>query len=270
MRALPERRAMAARHQRRAGATDVDAAVRGAFDSYARYWLELLRLPGDMRRNDVATHIDAEGYEHIEAALERGHGLIVALPHVGGWESAGAWMHTLGHDMVAVAEPLEPPEFYEWFEDQRKAFGVEIVPLGPDASTRVSRALRENRVVGLLSDRDLNGEGIEVEFFGERTTLPGGPATMALRTGATLLCAGTYFGPGRRQHMVIRAPILTERQGRLRDDIARITQDMAREFEVLIRRAPEQWHLMQPNWPSDMLTGGNGRNREGVTESCES
>ena len=38
---------------------------------------------------------------------------------------------------------------------------------------------------------------------------------------------------------------------RLREDVKRITQDLAYELERLIRRAPSQWHLFQPNWPSD-------------------
>ena len=113
------------------------------------------------------------------------------------------------------------------------------------------QALRANRIVCLLSDRDLTGDGVEVEFFGERTTLPGGPATLALRTGATLLPAAVYFRPGRNHHAVVRPPVPAAREGRLREDVARITQLLADEFEALIRAAPEQWHLMQPNWPSD-------------------
>ena len=70
------------------------------------------------------------------------------------------------------------------------------MPLGPDVSRAVLRALRDNRIVCLLSDRDIEGDGVEVEFFGERTTLPGGPATLALRTGATLVPAAVYFRSG--------------------------------------------------------------------------
>jgi len=33
--------------------------------------------------------------------------------------------------------------------------------------------------------------------------------------------------------------------------VARVTQDIAHRFEELIRAHPEQWHVMQPNWPSD-------------------
>jgi KDO2-lipid IV(A) lauroyltransferase len=156
-----------------------------------------------------------------------------------------------GHQMLAVVEDLEPPELLEWFAEQREAMGLEVVPLGGDVSTRVLKALRDNRIVCLLCDRDLTGDGVEVEFFGERTTLPAGPATLAIRTGAALLPVAVYFDRGRKHHAVIREAIEVERQGRLREDIVRITQELARAFEQLIEVAPEQWHLLQPNWPSD-------------------
>ena len=106
-------------------------------------------------------------------------------------------------------------------------------------------------LVGLLCDRDLQGHGVEVEFFGERTTFPAGPATLALRTGAALVTAVVFSGPGRDHVGEISAPIDTARTGPLRKDVGRITQEIARHFEGYIRRNPEQWHLFQPNWPSD-------------------
>ncbi len=76
---------------------------------------------------------------------------------------------------------------------------MNVVPLGPDAGTTVMRALRDNHVVCLLADRDLQGGGPEVEFFGERTTLPAGPATLTMRLGAPILPTAVYFtGPNRR------------------------------------------------------------------------
>jgi KDO2-lipid IV(A) lauroyltransferase len=89
-----------------------------------------------------------------------------------------------------------------------------------------------------------------VEFFGERTTLPGGPALMSIRSGSPLLPSVVYF-EGSRCRGVVSPPLDTTRRGRLRDDVTRVTQDLARLLEAQIRRAPEQWHLLQPNWPSD-------------------
>src|SRR5579862_1122488 len=244
---MPSQRRMATRHQHRA-AGDGAGAV---FESYGRYWVEMLRLPGDVRAGAIPSLGTIDGYEHIRAGLARGKGVILGLPHLGGWEWAGAEMARRGHDLLAVVENIEPPELLAWFAEQRAAIGIDVVALGPDVSSTVLRALRDNRIVCLLSDRDIAGDGVEVEFFGERTTLPGGPATLALRTGATLLPTAVYFRPGRDHLGVIRPPVEVERVGRLRDDIARITQALAHELEQLIRAAPEQWHLLQPNWPSD-------------------
>jgi KDO2-lipid IV(A) lauroyltransferase len=245
---LGDQRRMAARHQRRATGDD---AVRGVFDSYGRYWLEMLRLPADVRAGKVAEYCTIDGYEHIEAGLANGNGVILALPHLGGWEWAGAEMARRGHRLLAVVEQIEPPELLAWFAEQRAAIGIEVVTLGPDVGSSVLRALRDNRIVCLLSDRDIAGDGVEVEFFGERTTLPGGPATLALRTGAALVPCAVYFRGGRDHLGVVRPALEVQRLGRLREDIARITQALADELEALIRAAPEQWHLLQPNWPSD-------------------
>jgi phosphatidylinositol dimannoside acyltransferase len=253
----PAHRAMAERHQQRVARFAGEAVhpASDVFEQYGRYWLEILRLPADIRRGVVDRYWTIDGYENIEKAVARGNGAILALPHLGGWEWAAAWMAEQGHHMLAVVEALEPPALLEWFREQREAMGLEIVALGPDVANRVLRALRDNRIVCLLSDRDLAGDGVEVQFFGERTTLPGGPATLALRTGAAILPVAVYFGPGRRHHGVVRPALALEREGRLRDDVARITQALAREFESLISAHPEQWHLLQPNWPSDRDSG---------------
>jgi KDO2-lipid IV(A) lauroyltransferase len=134
------------------------------------------------------------------------------------------------------------------------------VPLGPDAGRRVLRAIHDGHIIALLSDRDIEGTGVEVEFFGEKTTIPGGPATLALRTGAPLCPSAVYF-EGDRRHGVALPPLDTKRRGKLRDDVARVTQDLALAFEDLIREAPDQWHLLQPNWPSDRLVAAELKRR---------
>lgn len=261
-RTSPERRAQVERNLRRVygpdfGGTALRRAVDETFESYARYWAESFRLPGTS-----ATALDAgmkhEGIEHLDAALAKGQGAILAIPHLGGWEWAGFWETTVRKNrMTVVVEMLDPPEVFEWFADMRRSFGMNVVPLGPAAGGEVVRALKANHVVCLLCDRNIGGGGIEVEFFGERTRLPGGPATLALRTGAALIPTAAYFR-GRDHVGVCRPPIPIEREGKLRDDVARITQLVALELEALIRVAPEQWHLMQPNWPSDYEAAARG------------
>lgn len=252
----PERRAMIQRHLQRADPTlkglRLRRAAQEAFDSYARYWLESFRLPS-LSVRAVERGFTVDGYEHIVEALDHGNGVILVLPHLGGWEWAGRWIVDQGHQITVVVEKVEPPELFDWFVELRSELGMNVIPLGPSAAGALMQALRDNHVVCLLADRDIQRGGPEVEFFGERTTLPAGPAMLSLRTGAPILPTGVYFTPRvDGHHAWVRPPLPVERtDGRLRDDINRITQALAVDLEILIRRAPEQWHMFQPNWPSD-------------------
>lgn len=252
---LRRRRFMIERHLKRVNPSLSGLALRRAsqqaFDSYMRYYTESFRLPS-MSAAHVLSSLSNDGFHHIEEALERGKGAIIALPHLGGWEWAGRWMAEKGHHMTVIVEPLEPPELFEWFTKLRSDLGMHVVPLGPGAAPAVLAALARNEVVCLLSDRDIQGNGVEVTFFGERTTLPAGPAMLGIRSGATVLPTAVYFTPKvDGHHCVVRPPLALEKVGGLRESVTVGTQALAVELEGLIRRAPEQWHLFQPNWPSD-------------------
>jgi KDO2-lipid IV(A) lauroyltransferase len=253
---LGARAEVVARHAARARGRPLNPleerqAVQAAVASYARYWVESLSLPA-MDPATVDARFSIEGLEHISAAREAGRGAVLALPHVGGWEVGGSWFVRQGFPLAVVVEPVHPPELFEWFAGLRRSFGFTVIPLGKGAGSEVLRALRENQVVALVTDRDIAGGGVEVDFFGEKTTLPAGPAVFALRTGAPLLPTAVYFC-GAGHHAVVRPALPAERRGRLGDDAARLTQALAYELEALIRAAPEQWHLFQPNWPSDRV-----------------
>ena len=253
--AMRNERRLVERHQRRVSphlnVLQMQRRVNDAFQSYMRYYVETFRMPAFTRR-EIEAGFSVEGFSHIEAGLAAGKGVILALPHIGGWEWAGRWLIERGHQLSAVVEVLDNKEVYQAFTDVRRAYGVNVIPLDDRAGIAVQEALRANHVVSLLCDRDIQRNGVEVDFFGERTTAPAGPAFFALRTGAPLLPLAVYFT--RRvngHHAVVRPPLSLATRGGLRDDVSRLTQQLMGEFEVLIRRAPEQWHLFSPNWPSD-------------------
>jgi KDO2-lipid IV(A) lauroyltransferase len=251
-----EQRRMVTNNLRRVvGAEESDTAVldrwaRRSFRTYARYWVEGARLPSTSPI-EVEERTFVQGLEHLQEGMAAGRGVILVLPHIGSWEFGGAFLATQDLPMTSVAERIEPPELFEHFMEQRAAMGLTIVPLDASSGSAINRALRAGALVGLLSDRDLVGNGIEVEFFGETTTMPPGPATLALRTGCVLTTGAVYSGPGYDHQAVVDAPLDTTRQGTFRQDVTRLTQELATRLEDLIRRAPDQWHVFQPLWLSD-------------------
>ncbi|OFW66902.1 MAG: hypothetical protein A2Z12_01010 [Actinobacteria bacterium RBG_16_68_21] len=245
---------MAMRHQLRVQgpAVDARAAARRVFVNYGRYWAETFWMRP--RRHDaVVARTTIDGIEHLHAARDSGRGVVLALPHLGNWEAAGLRATAERARVLAVAEELGNERIVQWFVKMRNMMEIDVVIARK--GTRVTRELLERLsaggVIALLCDRDLSGRGIPVTLFGEETTLPAGPISLAERTGAIVLPVGTYFAPGAGHafevHPPLEIPDLPDQAERVRVG----TQRLADLVEVIVRKAPEQWHLVVPNWPSD-------------------
>jgi phosphatidylinositol dimannoside acyltransferase len=226
--------------------------VADVFANFGRYWAESLRLP-TLSHAEVAKGIAMVGFENVESALAAGKGAIIAAPHLGGWEWGAMYLAGAGMPVTVAVEPLEPPERFEWMARFRERLGMQVVAVGPGAATAILQALRDNHIVCLLSDRLVGPTaGVEVDFFGARAKLPAGPVTLAVRSGAPLMPAAIYYGrPAISHTIVFRPPLQLLPAERFRGTIETGTQLLARELETLIREAPSQWHITQPNWPGD-------------------
>jgi KDO2-lipid IV(A) lauroyltransferase len=196
------------------------------------------------------------GLQRLLDARDAGTGMIVALPHMGNWEAAAPVAVSEGVPIVAVAEVLPNRRITDWFTEMRAEFGIEIVLATGrvEVMRQLEQAIADNKAVALLSDRDLKGKGVAVEFFGETTTLPPGPATLAVRTGAPLFPVGCYFRDG-GYRVVVHEALSVPEEGNRTEKVAAMTQTLAKELEEIISEAPQQWHLVVPNWPSDTGSG---------------
>src|SRR5439155_25816291 len=226
----------------------VEAAVEECYRLYGRYWYETFALRS-MPPDEVNRRFTIDGREHIDRAMDRGRGIICALPHMGNWDAAGHWLALNGYRMTAVAEELRPPEVFELFLRHRRALGMGIVPLaaGSRPAETLVRLLAENRVITLVADRDLAARGVEVQMFGARRLLPAGPALLSLSTGAPL-CVSAVFTTAEGWHAVIDPPLKIERSGVMRQDVTALTNLIAAGFERSIAAAPPDWHMFQPAW----------------------
>jgi phosphatidylinositol dimannoside acyltransferase len=235
----------------------MDALVGEALRSYSRYWLETFRLE-TMDLAAVAADIEHNmtGMEHIDNALVRGKGVVLALPHSGNWDASGLWLVHHNGTFTTVAERLKPESVFDRFVAFRESIGMEVIALtgGQRPPTEVlAERLRDNGVVCLLADRDLSRHGVEVSFFGETARMPPGPALLAAMTGAALLPAHPFFLPD-GWGLEIGAPLEVP-DGRLRDQVTAGTQLLADFFATRIAQRPADWHMLQRLWLADLPPG---------------
>jgi KDO2-lipid IV(A) lauroyltransferase len=246
--------AMAVRHQTRVLGSSADArrSARRVFIHYGRYWAEVFWMRA-RRREAALARTQMDGIHNLHDAVASGRGVVLALPHMGNWEIAGLRSAREGARVLAVAENLGNEHIVRWFIEMRAMMEIDIViaRAGAGVSRVLLERLRSGGVIALLCDRDLGGKGVPTRLFGESTTLPAGPVALADRSGAVLLPAGTYFNDGAGHRFDIRPPLeipdLPDAEAR----VAEGTQRLAEVIEAIIRVAPEQWHLVQPNWPGD-------------------
>jgi phosphatidylinositol dimannoside acyltransferase len=227
-----------------------DELMRASLASYGRYWREAFRLPTmDHRALGRQLHDSILGQDNLDGALAAGRGAIVALPHSGNWDMAGVWLVQSHGTFATVAERLNPESLYRRFIDYRESLGFEVLPLSggerPPFEVLCER-LRDNWVVCLMAERDLTRSGVQVDFFGEPTRMPAGPAKLAIETGAALLPAHCWFEENGWSSWI--QPPLDCRSG----DVGAITQALADQFAENIAAHPADWHMLQPQWLADL------------------
>ena len=214
--------------------------VRAALASYLRNFYEVLALPG-WPETAVLERVETVGEDVLRAAYAS-RGAVVALPHSGNWDLAGAWACRTGMPVTTVAEQLPDAEFRA-FVAFREGLGMQVLShADPATLPALIDAVRHGRLVCLVADRDLMGSGVPVRWGPHRVTMPGGPALVARRSGAALIPAVCAFTP--RGMRITFGPEVAARPGRA--GLVAMTQDVATFFAAEIARHPEDWHMLQP------------------------
>ena len=228
-------------------ATALEKITRAGMHSYMRYWMEAFRLPS-WTPEQIRQRFYLDNTKMLDEAVAMGTGVIMVPGHLANWDSAGAWAADRYGGLSTVAERLKPEGLFEQFLAYRRSLGMQVLPLGdPEIMRFLSRALQRGGMVALLGDRDVGGNGIEVDFLGGRAKLPAGPAALSVLTGAPVLPIGLWYDGSRLRGHVYDPIVATPGQDRS-TQIPVMTQKLADSLGQAIHAHPEDWHMMQRVW----------------------
>ena len=233
------------------GLSPDDPAVRRlalrAYREYARYVVELMRLPS-RPADELAGAVVAAGIDElVDLWRASGGPVIVVCGHVGNNEAAAAGIAGRGYPISVVADDTSYPELFDLLRRQRESWGVKVVPWRNLRG--LFSVLRSNEILALLVDWGYRPDGIPVRLFGDWTALPAGPATLAAKTNALIVPITVRREAGGRFRLEgthsFRVPSTDPA------DIQRATQAIADALEAAVAPAPEQWYSFKPCWPVD-------------------
>lgn len=224
---------------------DLELLVMRGLESYMRYWCDTFRIHKWSPEKIEAT-VTTTNDHLLRDPMKKGDGVVIALPHSGNWDHAGAFFCQQGIPLVTVAEVLKPEKLFQKFLEYRTSMGFEVLALDSRAFATLVRRAKEKRLIALVADRDLSESGIPVTFFNRSTRMPAGPAILAIKTGIPLVVAHIFYTEnGIHIDFTEVKPWLS---GNDDEKISRTVSAIAATFEEGIRAHAQDWHMLQKIW----------------------
>lgn len=224
---------------------DVEQVTIEAMKSYMRYWCDTFRIHKWSRKRIASTVTTTNDYL-LRDPMNQGKGVVIALPHSGNWDHAGAYFCQEGFPLVTVAEVLKPEKLFRKFLQHRERMGFEVLPFESRTFVTLMRRAKEHRMIALVADRDLSDSGIEVNFFGKIAKMPAGPALLALKTNIPLVVAHVSYTEN-GIHIDFRA-IEVSTSDDEKVALQETVQRVADAFAIGIAEHPQDWHMLQRIW----------------------
>ena len=219
---------------------------RSMFRNFAKYLVDFFCF-SKINQAYIKKKIQIKNSENFDSALSRKKGVIALTAHLGNWELGGVVLALLGYPLWAVVLEHKDKRVNEFFINQRESKGIKVIPLG-GAARQCIKVLRENKILALVGDIDFVESGLEVDFFGRKTTLPSGPSVLALNTGAVIVPGFLVRNPDDSFTLFVERPLEYQPTGDKQKDCQRIIREYVAIFEKYIRRYPDQWYMFRRFW----------------------
>lgn len=223
----------------------LEILVAKSMSSYMRYWCDTFRIQ-NWSLERINESVTTSHEDLLLNPMREGRGVVVALPHSGNWDHAGAYFCSMGIPLVTVAERLKPEGLFQKFLRHREAMGFEVLSLDSRSFVTLVKRAKENRLIALVADRDLSHSGIDVTFFGENARMPAGPALLAVKTGIPLVVAHVSYTQ-KGIHIDFHG-VAVPAEGTEEERISQTVQKIADLFAKGISQHPEDWHMLQRIW----------------------
>jgi len=224
----------------------IQETARAVFSNIGRTIFELPRLKR-LSREDFDRIVAGSGQEKIRQALSGGKGGILIAPHFGNWEMMAGWVAAQGFPMDLLIGIQHNSLVDELLIGLRRSMGVGIIR--SDTGVRgVFKALKANRLIGVVADQHDPANGIILDFFGRKASQVKGPAAFSVKIGCPVIPMALRRERYDRHVAMIGDVIYPPCSGNVDQDILDVTLQYTRFFEEIIRRHPDQWMWTHRRW----------------------
>ncbi len=225
--------------------------ARNVFVNNLKNYYDMLRLPY-LSHADIRRIVEVRGADYALDEIKKGKGVILISAHLGNFNIIIQAANALGTQLSLLAEPIEPPELYEYITNLRESQGVKLIPIGGPALRQAFRVLKNGEVLGIATDRDVSNNGEVMPFFGQPVSMPTGAIEIARRSGAPIIPVLIYRQSDNRSVAQLYPPLALSHTDDPSHDSAVNKRLLIATLERFIAAHPDQWIILQSMW-GDLL-----------------
>lgn len=225
--------------------------VNASTTRFGPMFMEVLSFPLWLKE-PLAKSVRFVGQEHLDKALSKGHGVVLATAHSGNWELMGGALARAGYPIVGVAQKQTNSDMDHFINDYRRQTGLHVTY--KTGVREMVRLLGEGFIIGLLMDQDAHSEGVFVPFFGRIASTPQGPAALARLKGAPIVPAFISEESPGHHVIVLHPPLEVVKSANREDDLYHTTFALTQIVEQHIRNHPKEWFWLHNRWKTPAPT----------------
>ncbi|MFA6141814.1 MAG: lysophospholipid acyltransferase family protein [Candidatus Omnitrophota bacterium] len=225
---------------------EIQQIAKGVFINLAKSAAELVNFP-KINESNIRDYVTLKNPEILDSAFSKGKGVIIITAHIGNWELMAAGLRLYGYPGVTVGRRIYFHKYDKYLNYLRKTHDVNVI-YRDESPRKILKVLRENRIVGIVADQDVDAvEGVFIDFFGKSAYTPAGPAMIAAVSKASLVPV-FIVREGSRHELIVEKPIELTDTGNKEEDLIKNTQKWSNVVESYIRKYPDQWVWMHRRW----------------------
>ncbi len=234
---------------------DVSVLAKEVFRNFGKYLVEFFRMARNIDEQFIKQNVKLNNFDIVDKILQKGKGAIFLSAHIGNWELGAVLLSMLGYPLVAIALPHKERPVNELFNKQRESKGVKVVQTNSAVRTSIE-ALRSNKCIAVLADRDFTANGEVLNFLGRETLIPKGAAIFSSKTGAPIIPVFLIRNEDNTFTFVAEEPIYPTKESEDevdREALLTIMKKYTTVIEKKIREYPTQWLMFRPFWVREKI-----------------
>ena len=205
----------------------------------------------NLYNSDISYNISFKNRNHYDNALQNGEKIILISAHYGNIEILGDALNRNFKEMTFVMRESNLKGIDEFIIHSREKSGGKVV-YKSGALKYLAKSLKNGNPIALLIDQSINPkDGIEIEFFGQKTYQTRSTSALARKFDAKIIPVSITNLKDGDYELEFYEPIDSIKSKNEKEDIKKLTQLQANALQNIILKDPKQWFWCHKRWKTN-------------------